>query len=154
MRDRKGRNSLPYKLEQQSHIHLDVLDPVQTSIYLSIYILGQVLDITGHAAACGSEFRSSVARNTASAAMRGGNGGNVGFRSLVVFVAVVVVMMASNNYVHWAEAVRRIERQTSKNYGGNSPRGFEFEGMSRQSFPRGFVFGTGSSAYQVCMQIC
>lgn len=78
-------------------------------------------------------------------------GGNVRLRSLVVFVSVVVVM--ASNYVHLAEAVRRIERHASQNYGGNSLRGFEFEGMSRRSFPPGFIFGTGSSAYQVSMQI-
>jgi hypothetical protein len=78
-------------------------------------------------------------------------GGNVGLRSLVVFVSVVVVMASS--YVHLAEAVRRIERHTSETYGGKSVRGSEFEGMSRGSFPPGFVFGTGSSAYQVSMQI-
>lgn len=81
--------------------------------------------------------------------MRGGNGGLR--RSLVVFVSVVVVMASS--YVHLAGAVRRIERHTSENDGGNSVRGFEFEGLSRRSFPPGFVFGTGSSAYQVSMQI-
>lgn len=77
-------------------------------------------------------------------------GGHVQLRSLVGFFFVVAVMMASS-CVHLVMAVRRIERHTSKKYGGNSVRGSEFEGMSRRSFPPGFVFGTGSSAYQVSM---
>ena len=49
--------SLEYKLEQQSHVHPEVLTLIlcrHLSIYLSI--LCQLVDVNGHAAARGTEF--------------------------------------------------------------------------------------------------